>query len=53
MDKITHCILLGLQHQVISTRHGVRGLEEAVVKQRKVKVKAVRVYQSASSWLLR
>lgn len=51
MDKLTLCILLGLQHQVISIRHRVRGLEK-VVKQKKLKVKAVELYQLASSWLL-
>ena len=52
MDKLTHCILLGLQHQVISTSHRVRGLEEKAVKQKKVKVKSVGLYESTGFWLL-
>lgn len=30
MDKLSHCILLSLQHQVISTKHSVRSLEKKV-----------------------
>lgn len=51
MDKLTHSILPGLQHQAISTRHRVRALEKAV-KQKKVKVKAVGLYESTGLWVL-